>query len=155
MFASSTEEYCRTFDLTCRIPSSIVEGALQTGDHIRLDVDSPESELSTRRIIRRIKDIFNTEGEASSKPLRICIPSLGSPQWGDLNPQVVLKQFDKIEVQLIPLAGDIMVLAFAATAGSPIPACMCQFIPISSSLHRCVGWFRLGPETRVACRWSY
>src|ERR1700685_4506501 len=89
VFASSTEEYCRTFDLTCRIRSSIVEGALQTGDHIRLEVDSPESKRSTRRIIRRIKDILNTEGEASSKPLRICIPSLGAPQWGDLNPQVV------------------------------------------------------------------
>jgi len=31
------------------------------------------------------------EGEASSKALRICIPSFGSPQWGDLGSQVSLE----------------------------------------------------------------
>jgi len=33
---------------------------------------------------------MNIEGEGSPKPLRICIPSLGSPQWGDLHSQEIL-----------------------------------------------------------------
>jgi hypothetical protein len=63
------------------------------------------------------------EGEASSKALRICIPSFGSPQWGDLGSQVSLEYLTvSLSIHIDP--GDIMVLVFAATAASPTPACM-------------------------------
>lgn len=95
---SSTEEYCRTFDLTCRIPSSVVEDALRSGDLFCLDVDSAESELPTTRIIRRVEEILNAHGEGTSKPLRICIPSFGSPQWRDIHPRVTLKDIWSINL---------------------------------------------------------
>lgn len=156
-FASSTEEHCRTFDLTCRIPPSVVEGALQTGHCICLSVDSheSESELSTVRIIQRIEDILNAESETSSRPLRICIPSLGSPQWGDLNSQVHSTQILQVAFRLQKSQGDIMVFVLIATAPSPIPACVCQFISVSIYLHRSVGRSWLDPQTRVVFRWGY
>jgi elongator complex protein 4 len=83
--ARSTEEYCRIFDLTCRIPHSIVDDALQSDDLICLNI----SELT--EIIRRIEQILKTDDQVSSVPIRICIPSFGSPQWGDLTSQVGLK----------------------------------------------------------------
>jgi elongator complex protein 4 len=92
LFSRAMEEYCQTFDLTCRIPHSIIHGALQSGNLIYLNIDSTQSDSCPTKIIRRIEEYLHTEGQGSSIPLRICIPSLGSPQWGDLTPQVALKR---------------------------------------------------------------
>jgi elongator complex protein 4 len=67
--------------MTCRIPHSVVEGAIQSGDLICLDVNTPRLEV----VFQHMEEILKTE---SHIPLRICIPHLGSPQWGDLNSQV-------------------------------------------------------------------
>jgi len=55
-----------------------------------VNVGSAE-EQSTRGIISRIARILkDEEPTARSEPLRICIPSLGSPHWGDLRSQDIL-----------------------------------------------------------------
>ena len=69
----------------------MVEEVLRSGDLICLDVDSAESGLPTTRAIRRVEEILKVGGEETSKPFRICIPSLGSPQWGDITSQVTSK----------------------------------------------------------------
>jgi len=73
------------------MPSSIVEDALRSGDLICLNVDSAASELPTTKIIQQVEDILKCEGEGTLKPVRICIPSFGSPQWRDVNSQVAVK----------------------------------------------------------------
>jgi elongator complex protein 4 len=85
----SAEEYCRAFDLTCQIPAPTIEGALASKRLICVTVDSSE-ERSTTKIINRIMQVLEDEEPmtAGLRPLRICIPSLGSPQWGDLRSQV-------------------------------------------------------------------
>jgi elongator complex protein 4 len=88
----SAEEYCRTLDLTCRIPETLVEDAIRLKELQCVDLASEESgePLSTLRIISQIAWILKTETltQPPSEPLRICIPSFASPQWGDLHNQV-------------------------------------------------------------------
>jgi len=87
---SSEEEYCRVLDLTCRVPASIVEGAIASKRLICMSV-GPGEKQSTTRIIRRIVQILkDEESTVVSKPLRICIPWLGSPHWGDLSSQDIM-----------------------------------------------------------------
>jgi len=89
----STEEYCRTLDLTCRIPRSDIEDALRSGQLSFLSVDGVDSEEnSSTKILRQIAQVLKAEKArpSSSTPLRICIPSFGSPQWGALRSQVKL-----------------------------------------------------------------
>ncbi|OBZ79091.1 Elongator complex protein 4 [Grifola frondosa] len=53
---------------------------------LTVNVSSPESsEPPCRRIIRRVTQ-FLSDDVGASKPIRICIPALGSSEWGDLAP---------------------------------------------------------------------
>ncbi|SJL05975.1 uncharacterized protein ARMOST_09311 [Armillaria ostoyae] len=84
---SGTEEFCSTFDLTCRIPNSIINNALQSGQLSLLDVgtvgmDDVSIPYSTF-VLRQIEKVIRAG--SPSTPLRICIPALGSPEWGDVN----------------------------------------------------------------------
>lgn len=84
----SSEEYCRTFDLTTRIPKSIVEGAIQKGELFFVAIDSTESNSLATTILLRLEELLKRDTAPFALPIRICIPSLGSPQWGDVKPQV-------------------------------------------------------------------
>jgi elongator complex protein 4 len=92
----SAEEYCRPFDLTARIPHSVVESSRQTDQLVCLDVlgfHGP-GEPITSRVIRKLAHMLEADA-ASSRPLRICIPSFGSPQWGDLGNKVKSKVYPR------------------------------------------------------------
>jgi elongator complex protein 4 len=92
----SAEEYCGTLDLTSQIPGTVVEGKIYSKELHCIDLASEESgeSLSTSRIISQLARLLETERltplSESSEPLRICIPSLASPQWGDLRDQVCI-----------------------------------------------------------------
>jgi elongator complex protein 4 len=92
----SGEDYCRTFDLARRIPRSVVEDSIKKRQLILLNVSSNEpnvdSEPVTTKIIKRLADVIATES-SESRPIRICIPLLGSPQWGDLDGKVLRQLF--------------------------------------------------------------
>lgn len=74
------------------MPEAIVDAA--RGDGRFLDV-SPEDNTpkearrSCRTVIRRLSEML-AQSDAETEPLatRICIPVLGSYEWGDLTPQV-------------------------------------------------------------------
>ncbi|KII93335.1 hypothetical protein PLICRDRAFT_131000 [Plicaturopsis crispa FD-325 SS-3] len=91
---SSTEEYCRTFDLTSRIPAPIIEEATESKrlNFVSIAEAYPDG-LSTTNILRRLSDILNQENPdvANRAPLRICIPALGAPEWGDLTSKDILQ----------------------------------------------------------------
>ncbi|KAI0931947.1 hypothetical protein AcW2_000712 [Taiwanofungus camphoratus] len=87
----STEDYCRVFDLTCRIPQSVIGSACSSNQFLSIGVSSPDAEDSLpHSMIIKIAHLLETSSEGtSSGPFRICIPSLGSSQWGDLTPQEI------------------------------------------------------------------
>ncbi len=93
-----SENFCRTFDLTTRIPASIIEKAIQTGQLKTFDVSnrtaedliSSESPPITQALILKIENLLSQRSSASPTiPLRICVPFLGSSAWGDLRSQVL------------------------------------------------------------------
>ncbi|KAI1793901.1 PAXNEB-domain-containing protein [Ganoderma leucocontextum] len=96
----STDEYCHTFDLTCRIPESTINSARTEGRYldVRPDENPPSEDASScRRVLRLITEILaRVDSDASGSALaatatatRICIPAFGSYDWGDLSPQDV------------------------------------------------------------------
>ncbi|KAK0198657.1 PAXNEB-domain-containing protein [Armillaria mellea] len=90
---SGTEEYCSTFDLTCRMPNSIINSALQSRQLSLFDVgtvgmDDVSTPYSTF-VLRQIEKVIRAG--SPSTPLRICIPALGSPEWGDVNSRDILR----------------------------------------------------------------
>ncbi|KAL1951653.1 hypothetical protein VTO73DRAFT_802 [Trametes versicolor] len=89
--SQSTDDYCRTFDLTCRMPEAIVDAARSDGRFLDVspEEDTPkEARRSCRTVIRRLTEML-AQRDAEIEPLatRICIPALGSYEWGDLTPQ--------------------------------------------------------------------
>lgn len=83
---SFRDDFCRVFDLTSRIPAEVVDAATTSKQLTTVD---PSQERSVQHVLGRIAQKLGPEEELTSrKPLRICIPSLGSPAWGDLEPQV-------------------------------------------------------------------
>lgn len=85
---SSTDEFCRTFDLTSRVPRNVVDDALESKQIVIVDLrHAPEEPSVIQSVIRRIEQVCH-EYCSISKPLRLCIPALGSPAWGELGPQV-------------------------------------------------------------------
>ncbi|KAJ7706472.1 Elongator complex protein 4 [Mycena rosella] len=85
--SSAAEDACRTFDLTTRIPSSVVAGALASGQLAVVDVETASGRPATVCVLERLKEILET----GDTQLRICVPSLGSPYWGDLAAQDILR----------------------------------------------------------------
>ncbi|KAJ4489464.1 PAXNEB protein-domain-containing protein [Lentinula edodes] len=102
--ASVSEDFCRTFDLTTRIPSSTIEKALQDGRLITCDVldifDAIPSSghiSAIHKIIARIEEILSQRSSKKpNTPLRICIPGLGNHIWDELRSQDVLRFFHQL-----------------------------------------------------------
>ncbi|KAJ7492898.1 PAXNEB-domain-containing protein [Mycena latifolia] len=85
--SSAAEDACRTFDLTARIPAGVVADALASGQLAVVDVDTASGRPATVHVLERLAEILS----AGDAPLRICVPSLGSPHWGDLTTQDILR----------------------------------------------------------------
>jgi hypothetical protein len=87
----ANKEYCHDFDLSTRIPDSVVEEALQAKRLYFIGAQHEGVERTSKsQILDSISDVLkSTEtGLMSQIPFRISIPSLGSPQWGELVEQV-------------------------------------------------------------------
>ncbi|KAG1715633.1 hypothetical protein ID866_1515 [Astraeus odoratus] len=84
--SSSTDDYCHTFDLTRRIPVSVIQDACSAQRVILLGTyERGDTEVSTTRLLRRIQDILErTSSDVGF--IRLCIPAVGSTQWGDVDP---------------------------------------------------------------------
>ncbi|KAF9015350.1 Elongator complex protein 4 [Cyathus striatus] len=95
--ASSTDGYCHAFDLSVRIPQDIVEQVLSAGQLQTVSLESLDiSPLSG--ILKRISKIVDTSD--TSSPLRICIPSLASTEWGDTSAQDILRFLTQLKAML-------------------------------------------------------
>ncbi|KZT05926.1 PAXNEB-domain-containing protein [Laetiporus sulphureus 93-53] len=85
----STEDYCRTFDLTCRIPDTVLQSSVASGQVILVPVSAEAEDQPSVRILDAVEQILvdHAKSSESPAPIRICIPSLGSWQWGDISPR--------------------------------------------------------------------
>ncbi|KAH8988824.1 Elongator complex protein 4 [Lactarius akahatsu] len=81
---SSADDFCQAFDLTQRIPGPFLDQATKSSQLVLLNAS---------RDSKGLIDVIAESLGASSQdvvPIRICIPLLGSPGWGDLQPKDVL-----------------------------------------------------------------
>ncbi|KAG1755089.1 PAXNEB-domain-containing protein [Suillus paluster] len=69
---SLNDDLCMTFDLTCRIPNAVLDAVRQSAQLNLIDIEELLS------------------NSTNSQAVRICIPALGSPHWGDIQPSTVL-----------------------------------------------------------------
>ncbi|GBE77878.1 Elongator complex protein 4 [Sparassis latifolia] len=85
-----TDSYCAIFDLTTRIPDGLIQSAFSSGKIVSIGVSSPDF-APLKRIIDELARKLGTDSAAATelRPLRVCIPSLGSSQWGDVSPQEI------------------------------------------------------------------
>ena len=90
MLRRAADDYCSVFDLTCRIPKFSINDAVTSGRLVILDVSHEGSTRPVKRVIESLSaklhhvDPDNTR----RKVTRICVPFLGSAQWGDIEPKV-------------------------------------------------------------------
>ena len=79
---SSADDFCRAFDLTQRIPGPFLDQAMKSSQLVLLNASR-----DSRKLIDDITESLGTPSQ-DTVPIRICIPLLGSPGWGDLQPKV-------------------------------------------------------------------
>ncbi|KAF5368347.1 hypothetical protein D9758_002425 [Tetrapyrgos nigripes] len=84
----SMDDFCRTFDLTSRIPEAVIDRAIQSQQLILHEVEPSLESSSTSQVITRTENVLANRKAAI--PLRICVPSLGSPEWGELSTKDIL-----------------------------------------------------------------
>ncbi|KAJ7169602.1 Elongator complex protein 4 [Mycena filopes] len=74
---AATTDACRAFDLTTRIPASVVQDALASHRLCTVSLDGAGDGPATT--------------PTTDSPMRVCVPGLGSPRWGDLAAQDILR----------------------------------------------------------------
>jgi elongator complex protein 4 len=84
----SSDDHCHIFDLSMRVPGSVIEVALQAGNLIYLEVAHGTEKRSTTEVLCKLFDMLISQ-EVAGSPIRICIPSLGSPFWGSVTSEVI------------------------------------------------------------------
>ncbi|KAJ7786023.1 Elongator complex protein 4 [Mycena metata] len=85
---AATVDACRAFDLTTRIPASVVDEALFSQRVSVVPIDGEGDGPSTNRVLARLEQVL---AGATDAPMRVCVPGLGSPRWGDLSAQDILR----------------------------------------------------------------
>ncbi|KAL0580284.1 Elongator subunit elp4 [Marasmius crinis-equi] len=90
------EDFCSTFELSSRIPEAELQRFLTSGQLTLCDVNSIQSPL--HGVIARIEEMLSSRRKTT--PLRISIPGLGSPSWGDVSPEGILSFLQRIRVIL-------------------------------------------------------
>ena len=79
--ASSADDFCCAFDLTYTVPAHLLDQAIESSQLVLLNASRDWAGLMDGI----------AESLASSQdvqPIRICVPLLGSPSWGDPHPKV-------------------------------------------------------------------
>jgi len=81
-WSSDGEAYCQAFDLSSTIPEGVIDDGLKTDRLHLIDVSQNPS------ISGVLEEMTRYLSSDTTAPVRICIPNLGSPVWGDLTAQV-------------------------------------------------------------------
>lgn len=82
VYRRDREPYCQAFDLSSTIPEEAIDDGLKTDRLHLIDVSQNPSISGT------LEEMTRFLSSDTSAPVRICIPNLGSPVWGNLTAQV-------------------------------------------------------------------
>jgi len=118
----SGDEYCRTFDLTRRVPRQIVDQALQSGQLSPIDLAGQFG--AERPLVQSITEKVAAVLRTSRRPTRVCVSSLGSSSWGDLGLQVChpLRLYDgRVNPQPDTMEGCFVLPRYAQRTSSKTP----------------------------------
>ncbi|EIW86542.1 PAXNEB-domain-containing protein, partial [Coniophora puteana RWD-64-598 SS2] len=78
---SASDDYCATFDLSCRISKDVISTAQSSEKLQCIGVDYAPNTMDV--VIQKLQEILKASD--ATQPIRLCIPSLGSPAWGDIS----------------------------------------------------------------------
>ncbi|KAI6044999.1 PAXNEB-domain-containing protein [Pisolithus marmoratus] len=88
--SSSKDNFCHTFDLSTRISGPVIQDASDTNHLVFLGVHVDQDvKASITRLLGKIQNILSVSSSETGL-MRLCIPTLGSVQWGDAQPADVL-----------------------------------------------------------------
>ncbi|KAI6031905.1 PAXNEB-domain-containing protein [Pisolithus microcarpus] len=76
LLSTPSDDYCHSFDLSSHIPESVIQDASDTNRLIILGA-------SITRLLGNIQDVLSVSSSETAL-MRLCIPALGSAQWGDI-----------------------------------------------------------------------
>lgn len=144
----SAENFCDTFDLTCRIPMSVIDEAHNAKRLIPVNLTINPSSMDG--LVKQIKHILATT--LSTEVVRLCITTLGSPEWGDHCPAVSDTFLFKCNSSRY--TGHIALFVYLASSAASVSACLCLCLPFPAPLHRPLGRTWMDPEGRLGDRRS-
>lgn len=140
----SADHFCDTFDLTCRIPASVIDEAHNAKRLITLNLtinNDLESSMDGR--MKQIKHVLATT--PSTEVVRVCIPALGSPEWGEHCPAV--RDFFFVHMQCSSwYTGYFALLVCLTPSAASVSSCLCLCLSCSALLHGPLGGIWMGPE---------
>lgn len=141
------------FDLTARISSAVVESSCSSSQLRFIPVSLSESAPYTREVLLRIGELLGADQSDSitRSPLRLCIPSLGSPQWGDLGVHVRFSFVSRRHLSHI-LEGHLRLSTLSAGPSETPYARSCRYISITSPMFRIMGRKRMDAKAWVVVR---
>jgi hypothetical protein len=102
--------YCDVFELSSQIPESVVSRAVEDDQLTTIEIPSATSSVSAfDACLQAVKQrVAGLKGDTRRQAVRLSIPDLGDPNWGDVSPHVrtsVQAMFMPDRVQLKHLVG--------------------------------------------------
>jgi len=89
---SSQGTYCHMFDLTQLIPEHVLELAQTSGYLHRLPISSLTGQNAIESVLSQLDNkLSDLLSKSTRTPIRLSIPALGSPQWGDVSKPDVMR----------------------------------------------------------------
>jgi len=86
----SADHFCDTFDLSCRIPMSVIDEAHAARRLIPLNLNLDNNLASSMDgLLKQIKHVLTIT--PSTEVVRLCIAALGTPEWGEHCPEDILR----------------------------------------------------------------
>lgn len=83
----SADSFCAAFDLSCRIPVSMIDAACDVKRLMLLNPTMDNDGVSLMDVLlKQIKHVLATA--PSTQVVRLCIVNIGSPAWGEYCPAV-------------------------------------------------------------------
>lgn len=127
--SSSSQDFCSTLDLTSRVPQSLIDRTIATKQLRVLDAVHQTATSIIQHIEQALAD------SSSSTPFRICVPSFGSLEWGDVTSAVGFKTPSLLPFSShIPsVSGHRVILSQVASAALALPSRLCLRQSRSSS----------------------
>ncbi|KLO20258.1 PAXNEB-domain-containing protein [Schizopora paradoxa] len=90
--SSINDDYCEAFDLSCKVPYSIIKSSTVSGNLVYYDVFDEECPYET--MASRIKDVlasaYDQPPSSGGGVTRLILPSFAGPSWGEPSSQKII-----------------------------------------------------------------